>query len=137
MAEAGVEVVGADALAHDLARFSSPQGALSASLDRAGRQAIEPVAAAVRSSLPRDSGALAGSVRVGNEPAGASVTEGEGLLYAGPVDFGGWPEGREYIAAGRYLFPAFAHVEPTAVDLYSSATQRALDSFSWSHTGTS
>jgi hypothetical protein len=56
------------------------------------------------------------------------------IPYAGPVDFGGWPEGREYVSSGRYLFPAAGELAGTAAELYAAETQHALDAFNWTNT---
>lgn len=131
----GAEVVGVAALEADTRRLTAEGGPLDRALSAGAMSPMDQVAAAVRSTLPRDSGDLAGTVKVQTVPTGAGVSLGEGLLYAGPVDFGGWPEGRQYVSGGRYLFPAFANVDSAAVDAYSKATQRALDGFGWTNTG--
>jgi hypothetical protein len=38
-------------------------------------------------------------------PAPPLVGQARVTLYAGPVEFGGWPKGRPYVAKGRYIFP--------------------------------
>ena len=53
--------------------------------------------------------------------------------YAGPVDFGGYPGDRPYLAGGRYLFPAAGALAGEAASTYAAATQRALDAFAWSN----
>lgn len=133
----GAQVIGADALASDGRRLTAAGGPLERSLEAAGMSAAQPVAAAVRSSVPRDSGDMAGSVTVkrGSDDASeyAAVEVGYGdLEYAGPVDFGGWPEGRDYVGGGRYLFPAARSLETSTQGPFEQATQRAIDSFPWS-----
>jgi hypothetical protein len=62
------------------------------------------VAGLLRGRLPHLSGKLASRT----QPRATTRTAGiawRGLLYAGPVEFGGWPKGRPYVAKGRYIFP--------------------------------
>ena len=55
---------------------------------------------------------------------------GRAVPYAGPVEFGGWPEGREYVPQpGGYLFPAAHALADTAATLYAAGVQRAVDAF--------
>jgi hypothetical protein len=130
-----VEVVGLKALAKDLARMSDPRaGALLAVMKEAGRQAAMPVADATRNALPHESGTLAGDVRVTTSRSGAAVRMGrKSVPYAGAVDFGGWPGGREYIPTGRYLFPAADRLSATAAHLYESAIKAGVDHFVWTN----
>ena len=123
------------ALRRDMTRLGADIGPLNKALAAAGKMAAEPIAGAVRSSVPQgDTGRLSGSVRVTGSKSGAAVRMGRASApYAGPVDFGGWPEGREYVADGRYLFPAASGLAEQAASLYSQATQRALDAFDWTN----
>jgi hypothetical protein len=136
MAAPTVAVVGMSALRRDVGRLTGDAGPLNAKLRDAGRQAAEPVAAATRETVPRDSGTLEGTVRVTASKTGAAVRMGYARVpYAGPVDFGGWPEGREYEAGGRYLFPAAQSLAEKAAALYATATQKAIDGFAWTNEG--
>jgi hypothetical protein len=122
------------ALRRDVKRLTGDVGPLSNALKEAGRQAVQPVAAAVRSSVPRGSGDLSGTVRVTGSRTGAAVRMGRASVpYAGPVDFGGWPVGRDYVSGGRYLFPAAVSLAGTAATSYADATQHALDAFPWTN----
>jgi hypothetical protein len=133
-----VDVVGLRALVRDANRLCEDAGPLNKALSAAGKQAAEPVAAQARSSYPQASGRLAGSVRTSGTRSGAAVRVGSAALpYAGPVDFGGYPPGREYVGTGRYLFPAAEQLASTAAELYSAGAQRAFDSFNWSNETTS
>jgi hypothetical protein len=133
---ATVEIVGLDQVVADGSRFVARGGPLEQALTAAGTQAAQPVVAAVRSAVPHDSGDMASSVttRRSTDDAGyAGVEVGyNDLVYAGPVDFGGWPEGRDYRGGGRYLFPAAEPLTSAAQAPYSDATQRAIDGFNWS-----
>jgi hypothetical protein len=129
-----VDVVGLRALVRDANRLCDDAGPLNKALSAAGKQAVEPVAAQARSSYPQVSGRLAGSVRASGTRSGAAVRVGSAALpYAGPVDFGGYPAGREYVATGRYLFPAAEQLASRAAELYGAGAQRAFDSFPWSN----
>jgi hypothetical protein len=129
-----VALVGMSALRRDAKRLTADAGPLNDGLKDAGRQAVQPVAAAVRSSVPRDSGNLSGTVRVTGSRTGAAVRMGRASVpYAGPVDFGGWPEGRDYQSGGRYLFPAAVSLAAAAADAYATGAQRAIDAFAWTN----
>jgi hypothetical protein len=129
-----VGVIGMKALRRDITKLSADAGPLNKALADAGRIAAQPVAAAVRESVPRDTGTLAGDVRVLASRTGASVRMGRASVpYAGPVDFGGWPEGRDFIPTGRYMYPAATPLAETAATDYANGAQRALDAFPWSN----
>jgi hypothetical protein len=136
-AAAAVQVVGLRALFRDLNRMSDPRaGELTRAMAAAGRAAAEPVAEAVRSAYPSISGRLAGTVRVTGSRSGAAVRVGRKTVpYAGPVDFGGWPEGRPYVADGRYLYPAMRAHQPQAVAAYERAVAQVTGAYPWTNTG--
>lgn len=122
------------ALRRDVTRLTGDAGPLNRALSDAGRQAAEPIAERVRSTLPTDTGTLAGDVRVTASRTGAAVRVGRASIpYAGAVDFGGYPEGRPYQGSGRYLFPAAGDLASTAAELYADGTQKAIDAFAWSN----
>lgn len=60
--------------------------------------------------VPQVTGALAGSVTAGLESDRATVGIGEGVPYAGWIEFGG-SHGRPYVDGGRYLFPTALGLE--------------------------
>ena len=133
-----VGIVGMKALRRDMARLGADVGPLNKALAAAGKTAAEPVAAATREAVPHSSGGLEGTVRVSGTKSGVSVRMGsKAVPYAGPVDFGGWPGEREYVASGRFLFPAAQGLAESVVGLYTAATQKALDAFAWTNEGTS
>jgi hypothetical protein len=123
-----VEVVGLKALQKDLKKLSTAERSpLLDGMMAAGRAAAEPVAAAVRSQLPRVTGTLAGDVRVVSsmQKTGAAVRYGrKPVPYAGAVDFGGWPGDRPYLARGRYMFPAAQNVGDRAARAYETELER-------------
>jgi hypothetical protein len=129
------EVVGIRALTKDLLKLADDHsGTLLPYLQEAAMAAMQPGAEAVRGALPSVSGRLRGSVRVRRNRTGATVIEGgEGVLYAGPVDFGGYPESRPYLPNGRYLFPQMERVTARAESIYTKAVQQALDRIQWTN----
>jgi Bacteriophage HK97-gp10, putative tail-component len=135
-APAVVTVVGLKALRKDIDQLAKPdRGPLNDALKAAGRKAAEPVVEAARNAVPHDSGTLAGSVRLSATRTGARVRMGkQSVPYAGPVEFGGWPEGRAYVKDGRYLFPAAHRLGTVAERLYNTEIGRALDRFHWTNT---
>jgi hypothetical protein len=133
-----VEVVGAGAMAADLERIAKPGGAFDEATQHAAQQLLTPVAATARGSIPQVSGAMAASVHVKPEAWGAALSEGDGLVYAGWVDFGGSrPQSgaRDYRPQGRYLFPAVGDLEPAALHDVDDALQGAIGRFGWTNTG--
>ncbi|HEU0193320.1 MAG TPA: HK97 gp10 family phage protein [Gaiellales bacterium] len=72
--------------------------------DAAFRSVADQTATLVRGRVPRVSGRLAASVTADSISEGAQVGMGDGVPYAGWVEFGG-TRGRPYIAQGRYLYP--------------------------------
>jgi hypothetical protein len=134
-----VTVVGLRALQRDLARLADPRaGDLSRALVAAGRRVAEPIADTVRNAYPHRTGRLAGSVRVTASRTGAAVRVGrKSVPYAGPVDFGGYPDDRPYVPDGRYLYPAARHLAAQAAFLYQRAVTDAVADFAWTNTGTS
>jgi hypothetical protein len=135
-----VGIVGLRALNRDIQRAGSLTSPLNSVMSDAGRTAAEPVARETAVSLPRvdtlahDAGTMADSIRVTASRTGAAVRMGRASIpYAGPLEFGGYPEGREFIATGRYLFPAAGRLANDVAQLYAQAVQRGLDAFPWSN----
>jgi hypothetical protein len=63
------------------------------------------------------------------------------LRYAGWVEFGGMrrvphESAREYDSRGRYLFPAAIQLAAVSARIYSTATEKALASFTWTNSTT-
>lgn len=138
MAAPTVAVVGMRALRRDINQMCTDQsGPLYAAIRAAGKDAVEPVASRVRASLPVDTGALVATVRTSGTRTGGNVRMGTaGVPYAGAVDFGGYPPGRQYMASGRYMFPAAQGLASVAADRYSTALEKILNSdLVWTNTG--
>src|SRR5262245_23051380 len=78
---------------------------LSGNIDRAAasgfKSTADQVATMVRSRVPKRTGRLASSVQGLQATGGASVAMGDGVPYAGWIEFGGG-HGRAYLATGRY-----------------------------------
>jgi hypothetical protein len=80
-----------------------------------------------RAAVPRASGALAGSV--GTE--GPEVLYGDGLPYAGWVEFGG-TRGRPYMPEGRYFYPVTAiGIDAELESEATKTTVREVSKFAW------
>jgi len=124
-----VAVVGMRALRRDINRLAEePRSELYAGIKAAGRAAAQPVAAATRARLPRGprtSGRLQEDVRISATKTGATVRMGRATVpWAGWVEFGGGrPDGssRDYVAGGRYMFPAAQGLAGRSADEYSKA----------------
>lgn len=124
----GVQVEG-------LNRFARAMRKVDASFParlRAGfNESARIVAEEARTSVPKKSGTLAGTIRASSTTRHARVSMGGARApYAGFIEFGGHvgrnkSVHREYIAGGRYLFPAFKN-KRTEVEVAMSAMVRRL-----------
>jgi hypothetical protein len=102
----------------------------------AGQRTAQDVAELIRADVPRQTGALAGSVVVDDALGGNAV----GVGYDGSVPYSGWIDwggtrGRAYVAEGRYLMPA-ATGEAAVRDLTEAmerATQQEVSTTRWSN----
>jgi hypothetical protein len=133
-------VVVLNALYKDLAKLSDPRsGDLAKALVQAGVDAMTPIANAVRTAYPHKTGHLAGSVKVTKSRTGAAVRVGSKVKipYAGPVDFGGYPDGRPFLADGRYLYPTAKAMLPQAIHDYEAAIVHVCETFPWTNSTTS
>jgi hypothetical protein len=132
-------MVGLNALKRDLVKAAADRGVVNAAFSKAGTQAMQPIAGAVRGSLPHGTGRLAGDVRVSATRSGGSLRVGRASVrYAGFVDFGGrrrapHESSRDYTPNGRYLFPAARRLAGEASQLYTDALQQAIDAIAWTN----
>ena len=130
MAEQGqvqVEVLGLAELAEGSADLAKRIG------ENAGpgmQSAADRAAERVRGSVPVDSGALMGSVTTGTDGDTSYLGMGEGLEYAGWIEFGG-TRGRPYVDQGRYVYPAAQAVTPQAVDAASKTASKEIGGYPW------
>jgi hypothetical protein len=127
-----VEIEGLRELRLDLIRLDKEY--FVRAMVEAGNSVAEPVAARIRAALPRRSGSLAGTVRAGKVRTGAITRTGTaGVPYAGPVEFGGWPRSRPFLASGRYIFPTAQGASALAAAAYEQRITQAINSYPWSH----
>ena len=124
-----VAVIGMRALRRDVRRLATDQQSeLYRAIREAGLRAAEPIAAKAREVVPVVSGALQRSIRASGTRTGAAVRMGrKSVPYGGAVEFGGYPGAREYVAAGRYLFPAAAGLADVAAQNYATAIDAAFN----------
>jgi hypothetical protein len=136
-----VTLVGWKALMADAAHLDDDNRSLVKALQKAARDAVAPIAAAVRSQLPHVSGDLAGTVRTSAYRSGAAVRVGTTkVVYGGWVDFGGTrPQGptdraaRPFYKDGRYLFPAAKNLQADVLARFEVAVPAALEAFGWTN----
>jgi len=139
---AQVAVIGMAALRRDINKLADNQSSrLYNEIKKAGKEAAEPVAARARADYPHGpSGNLSASVRTSGTKTGAAVRAGSKAKapYAGWIDFGGSrpdTSTRQFVQAGRYLFPAAAGLASRAAELYSAALERTFsDPSVWTNT---
>lgn len=80
--------------------------------------------------VPRRSGALAGTVTSELVGDHAEVSIGEGLPYAGWIEFGG-SRGRPYVGEGRYLFPTALGMESLVVSAGEKSADNEIGAMRW------
>jgi Bacteriophage HK97-gp10, putative tail-component len=122
-----VEVKGTDELARGARDLA---GKVADAAGDVGRIVADQVAASARSSAPRLTGRLAASIAGRAEAETVSMSMGDGVPYAGWIEFGG-TRGRPYVAEGRYLYgPAQARFDDYVRRL-DAATQSEVRGYSW------
>jgi phage gpG-like protein len=97
--------------------------------DTAFKSVADQTATMVRSRVPRRTGRLAASLSGDHADHGATV--GYDLIYAGPVDYGGWPPGRPYVAEGRYLYPTALEARDLLKRAGEAAAEHEIRSMLW------
>lgn len=112
----------------DLLRWTAD---LKAEVDKAATQLGQRVAGIVSGRVPHLTGQLAGSVQSDLDDDGIAISLGDGLDYAGWIEFGG-SRGRSYIPEGRYLFPSLQDSADEYQQLAESAAAQSVGSFHWS-----
>lgn len=98
--------------------------------DRLRDKVAEPVAARIRAKVPAPTGWWRDRIKAGATQKAAYVQWGRASVpYAAPVEFGGWPRGREFVKEGRYVWPTAREKDPdierAAVDVYEQVTRSA------------
>ena len=125
-----VELVGEEAAMADLRRWADQLGP---AIDKDSRAFAGRVASKVSGRVPVLTGALAASVDIEDTPGddGAGVSIGEGLEYAGWIEFGG-SRGRAYIPEGRYLYPTALAAEGDFRQLAEHTATDTVARYPWS-----
>ena len=124
----GVEWIGGEAAMADLRRWADQLGPAIA---KAGDPFGQRVADVVRGRVPVLSGQLAGSVESDTDDEGIEVTMGDGVVYAGWIEFGG-SRGRPYVPEGRYLYPTALAAQDEFAQFASDTAADTVGRFSWS-----
>ena len=126
MPQPAVVVEGLPQLSRQLRAFGDKS--LPKAFRAAGKTAAQLVADAARSAVPKRTGRLAASLRAAGQARGAVVREGSAKVpYAGPVEFGGWPQGRPFVKEGRYIFPAAKEREREVAALFEREVGRVVE----------
>jgi hypothetical protein len=123
-----VEVLGLPEAAADYSRWAEQ---VAPAVARSGAEFGQHVAGQVAARVPVLSGQLAGSVESDVDDDGVAVGMGDGLDYAGWIEFGG-TRGRPYIPEGRYLQPTAAAAADEWAATASAAAEDTVKRFSWS-----
>lgn len=123
-----VDFVGDEAAFADLRRWADQ---LPGEFDKAIVPFVDRLAEQVRSVVPRLSGQLAGSVTSSALADGVGLSMGDGLAYAGWIEFGG-TRGRPYVPEGRYVYPTALASVPDLEEFASDAAADTVREFSWS-----
>jgi hypothetical protein len=126
--DAKVEFVGAPQAAADMSRWARDLGP---QLAQDGTAFGQRIADTVAGKVPVLTGALASSVRVTADSEGVAVGLGEGLPYAGWIEFGG-SRGRPLVPEGRYLYPTALAAEGEWGDYASQQADATVGRFPWS-----
>lgn len=131
MSEEVVRLVGVNEAARDMTRWTEQLGP---AVVAGAAPFAESLAARVAGKVPVLTGTLAGSVEVtdvtGDLP-GIGVTIGEGVPYAGWIEFGG-SRGRPLIPEGRYLYPTALEAEADFGQVASTTAEETAERFPWS-----
>jgi len=126
-----VEIVGGPQAMADLRRWADQVGPAVA---KAAAPFAERVADTVRNRVPVLTGQLAGSVEASTDDEagpGVTVVMGDGVPYAGWIEFGG-SRGRPYVPEGRYLYPSAAAATDEYAQVASDAATDTVGRFPWS-----
>lgn len=101
--------------------------------EAAPRALLDPAGKAgtiARGRVPRQTGRLASSVHTGVSRDAAWVGFGDGVPYAGWIEFGG-TRGRPYVSQGRYLYPAAQAVEQQVQLAGERAAEQEIGGMHW------
>ena len=132
MAESGVQLVGLEAANDDLMKFADQLGPAVA---KDARTFGAELASRIANKVPVLTGRLRDSVAVTDaaegENVGIGVGLGEGVPYAGWIEFGG-SRGRALVAQGRYVYPTAMEAEPQFEATAERAAGDLVHRFPWS-----
>ncbi len=112
-------MVGGDAIRIDGLReltraLKTVEDGLQREVNGVFKRAANKVVSAARGRIRSRSGRLAGSLKpFGTQRAAGARMGSAGVPYAGPYEFGGYPAGRPYVAAGRAIYPTFKSMAPS------------------------
>jgi hypothetical protein len=126
-----VELVGVAPAMRDIDRWADQLGP---AVDREALAFGGQVAGRVTDRVPVLTGMLASSVDavdLGGDEYGIGVTMGEGVPYAGWIEFGG-SRGRPFIPEGRYLYPTAMAAEDDWRREASDIADATARSYPWS-----
>ena len=90
----------------------------------------DDAAASVRTRVPRRSGRLASSISIQPTDRSALLRMGQGVPYAGWIEFGG-SRGRPFVKRGRYVYPTAVDTQPQAVQAATYAAEQSIAGFPW------
>ncbi len=121
-----VRVDGARQLRKELAEFTDA----IEDLKKIHKEIAERAADKARARIPKRTGRLASSVRGSGTKTMASVRWGrKSVPYAGPIEFGGYPNGVPFVAKGKHVYPAVEDFGPQALALYAREIDRLASRF--------
>ena len=123
-----VEMVGEQQAMADLKRWAEQLGP---DVTTGTRSFAETLAAQVTGQQPVLTGALAASVKVVPDEGGNAISLGEGLPYAGWIEFGG-SRGRDLVPDGRTVYPTALRQQTQFADQLDTAVTQSINRFHWS-----
>jgi phage gpG-like protein len=107
---------------------------LAGRIDRSAGPAMERgaqlAATIARATVPVLTGTLRGSIATASNEGKAQLGMGEGLPYAGWIEYGG-TRGRPYVDRGRNLYPAAVKATPVALASASSQAEKEIAKYPW------
>ena len=113
-------IAGAEGLADKISVSAGP------AMEKGARRA----ASQARGAVPRLTGRLAGSITTSSTEGKAVLSMGEGLPYAGWIEYGG-TRGRPYVEEGRYLYPAAQAAEGVVVEAAAAQAEHEIGGYPW------
>lgn len=128
MPDESVKFVGAQAAEQDMHRWAEELGP---AVTTKATNLAETVRSQVQAQVPVLTGTLAASVELVDDPEGVIVGIGDGVPYAGWIEFGG-SRGRDAIPEGRYLYPTALAAEADYLQLAADAADDTARRFPWS-----